>query len=489
MSNKILFISSEVHPLVKTGGLADVSGSLPASLQSLKQDLRLLLPAYRQVMEKMKNTRTVATLSLTGAQKPVRILEGKMPDSQVTVWLVDSPEHFDRAGGPYGGLDGHDWSDNAFRFAVFAEAAVALAMGRCQLNWTPDIVHCNDWQSGLVPALLSQETNRPATVFTIHNLAYQGLFPWETFAALKLPQTLWSHEAMEFHDMFSFIKGGLVFADQITTVSPSYAKEIRTPEFGYGLNGLLNHRVKQLTGILNGVDYNVWDPAHDPLIPYHYSNKNIGNKTRNKKSLQRHFGLEENPAIPLIGMVGRMVEQKGIDLVLATLPELFENPLQVVIVGSGEKRFEQSFTELAGHHPGQLGLHLGYDEQLAHRIEAGSDMFLMPSRFEPCGLNQIYSLRYGTVPIVRNTGGLADTVVHASKENRKDNTASGFIFQNATASEMAAAVQQALEMYSHPRLWRRIIKTGMDQDYSWQASAQQYLEVYQRASRKLSKHP
>jgi len=479
--SRVLFASSEAHPLIKTGGLGDVSGTLPAVLQTLGDDVRLVLPAYRSVLQRLPALQAVAQLRLPGAVQPVRILEGRLPDTEVTVWLVDSPAHFDRDGGPYLDPAGDDWPDNAARFALFARAVVELAQDRAGLDWGAEVVHCNDWQTGLVPALLAHEPSRPGTVFTIHNLAYQGVFSWDTFVALALPSDLWRMEAMEFYGSFSFIKGGLAFADWITTVSPTYAEEIRSAEYGYGLEGLLNYRADRLRGILNGVDYRTWDPAHDPLIPYCYSPARTQGKKKDKAALQRQFNLTESPDIPLLGLVGRLVEQKGVDLVLAALPQLLNQPLQVAIVGTGAPQFEQGLRDLADQYPGRFGVLIGYDERSAHLVEAGSDLFLMPSRFEPCGLNQIFSLRYGTVPVVRRTGGLADTVVHADKQALAEGRATGILFQDATVAALTEAVTTALQLYARPRVWRKLMLTAMAQDYSWERSAAQYRVLYQQA--------
>jgi len=480
--SRILFASSEAHPLIKTGGLADVSGSLPPVLHALGDDVRLVLPAYRAVLQRLPVLPIAAELVLPGSAAPVRILEGTLPHTEVPVWLVDAPAFFDRDGGPYLGPDGRDWPDNAARFALFCRAVVELAQDRAGLHWRPDVVHCNDWQTGLVPALLAQEHPRPGSVFTIHNMAYQGLFPHSTFVALDLPAGLWHWQGLEFHSQLNFLKGGLAYADWITTVSPTYAQEIRRAEFAYGLEGVLNHRADRLRGILNGIDYGVWDPAHDPLLPHHYSAAKPGGKKKNKAALQRQFALPVDPDVPLLGLVGRMVEQKGIDLVLAVLPELLQHPVQVAVVGTGAAHFEQAFRELADRHPDQVGTFIGYDEGYAHLVEAGADIFLMPSRFEPCGLNQIYSLRYGTVPVVRRTGGLADTVVHADAVTLADGTATGFVFDTADAGALHRAVQQALALYRQPETWRQVMQAGMRRDFSWEQSARQYQALYRQIS-------
>ncbi|MCL4316589.1 MAG: glycogen synthase GlgA [Gammaproteobacteria bacterium] len=476
---KVLFAVSEVHPLIKTGGLADFAGSLPVALQELRHDVRLVLPAYRPVLAQARAWRVVARLELPGQQ--ASILEGALPGTRVTCWLVHAPKWFDRPGGPYTDASGHDWPDNAARYALFAHAVTRLALGQTGLNWRARVVHCNDWQTGLVPALLSREADRPATLFTIHNLAYQGLFPAAQFPALHLPAALWGHDGLEFHGQLSFIKGGLIYADRINTVSPTYAEEITTSALGYGLEGLIKHRAAHVSGILNGVDYRVWDPARDLLIIRNYSSADLAHKAANKQWLQQHCALPVQERIPLIGMVGRLVEQKGIDMLLAALPQLVQLPLQLVLLGSGARPFEDALQDWARRYPQRLSVHIGYSEELAHRIEAGSDMFLMPSRFEPCGLNQLYSLRYGTVPIVRRTGGLADTVLDASADHLKQGRATGIVFSEEGGAALLHAVRRALDLFSHPPTWRALMLAGMRQDYSWGTSARRYSALYQQA--------
>jgi starch synthase len=477
---KILFASSEAHPLVKTGGLADVAGSLPRAIRNLKHDIRLVIPAYRQVLEQADKFTFVTHRILEEIDQPVRILAGRLPGSTVTLYLVDAPELFDREGQPYSDLKGKAWPDNAERASAFCRTITALAMDEIGLDWKPDLVHCNDWQTGLVPPMLSVRKNRPPTVFTIHNLAYQGLFSWKAFKRLGLPTNFWSTEAMEFHNQFSFIKGGLVFADWITTVSPTYAKEIRTKEFGCGLEGLLEHRKDNLTGIVNGVDYAVWNPGRDLHIPVQFNQRSLFHKTENKCALQEHFNLPVDESIPLFAVISRLVEQKGIDLILDIVPDLVEKGAQLVVLGSGDSELEVDILQAEKKYPQQLGVIIGYDEELAHHIEAGADMFLMPSRFEPCGLNQIYSQRYGTVPIVRHTGGLADTVTDTTPETLADNTATGFAFSEATATALWKAIERALEHYQDPDSWQQIMTTGMKQDFSWKHSAEQYLALYEQ---------
>jgi len=478
---KILFVASEAAPLIKTGGLGDVIGSLPYTLKELGHDVRLLLPAYRTILTKLQPLTIVAVFDI-GLIHCIRILQGTMPDTNVPIWLVDSPIHFDRDGGPYTN-NGDDWLDNAERFALFSLIAKKIALNQAKLNWQPDVVNCNDWQTGLVPALLSTHTKRPATVFTIHNLAYQGNYSHDTFKQLQqrlqLPKRLWSVDSMEFHNLFSFMKGGLIHADILNTVSPTYAKEICTAEFGCGLEGLLTHRREQLFGILNGADYTSWNPATDPYLHTNFTFPTLEKKLENKKALQIHFSLPVQPDIPLLGMVGRLVEQKGCDLVLAILDELLnKHHIQVVVLGSGSKQFESSFEHVSKRFPEKIAVKIGFSEELAHGIEGGSDMFIMPSRFEPCGLNQLYSLRYGTVPIVRHTGGLADTIIDA---DYNPTHANGFSFSAPTPAALYDTIERALTTFQNKLRWSKLIQQGMHANYSWANSAQKYIDLYDRA--------
>lgn len=479
---KILFASSEVHPLMKTGGLADVSASLPIALQEHGQDVRIIMPAYRQCLKQLEQMEKVASIKLDGYHLPVDILETRLPDSEVILWLLHSPFHYDRDGGPYSHPDGGDWHDNAARFALLSRAAAAIAMNEAGLNWQPDILHCNDWQTGLAPALIAGRENRPQTVFTIHNLTYQGLFPYEAFQALDLPDSLWQMEGLEFYGLMSFMKGGLIFSDQITTVSPTYAEEICSYEFGYGLEGLLAYRREQgrLSGILNGIDYHIWNPETDPLIAKRFSLSQPRNKAGNKAALQKQFFLPDNSNTLLIGLISRLVSQKGIDLAIAAMGRVLEagHDVQLVCLGSGEAGFEQDLRVLRAKYPDRVAVTIGYDEALSHQIEAGADVFLMPSRFEPCGLNQMYSLRYGTLPIVRNTGGLADTVVDASEENRKAGIANGFCFDEASVKALEQALLRAVALFARPRIWRSMMLVAMQHDFSWENSANTYINLY-----------
>ena len=473
---KVLFVSSEVYPLIKTGGLADVCGSLPPALLELGTDVRLIMPNYQAI----KTTEEIYFKSTVQVNRmDVNILETRLPGTQIVVWLVDYPMFFDFPGNPYVDEKGDPWLNSAERFALLCRVAVEVSMNRGYLDWEPDIVHCNDWQTGLVPALLSLEYNRPSTVFTIHNMAYQGLFPASSAVSLNLPGQLWHPEGLEFHDHLSFIKGGLVYADYITTVSPTYALEIQTEEYGYGLEGLLAHRKESLGGIINGIDLEQWDSEHDQAIAQTYSETTLANKKLNKRALQERFGLPVNDDIPLLGLIGRLVEQKGIDLIIECLPDMVTMELQFVLLGSGDKGFEKQLKDFALLYPDKIVISIGYDEALAHLIEAGSDVFLMPSRFEPCGLNQMYSQRYGTIPIVRKTGGLADTVTDTLPGTLANDTASGIVFNEASPSALLEAIKRTLILYSLTNTWEKMQLNAMRKDFSWQRSAQEYITLYE----------
>lgn len=482
---KILFVASEAYPLVKTGGLGDVLYSLPHAVHARGAEVRLLLPGYRALLRQLEQVRILGWIDVRGAEGIVsaRILETRHPDYAFPLWIVDCPPLFDRPGNPYVNANGQDWLDNAERFTVFSRVAALLALDSLDLGWKPAAVHAHDWQTGLVAAFLADHPERPKTVFTIHNLAYSGFFPHGDFVRLQLPSHWWSPEGVEFHGGFSMLKAGIVYADSITTVSPTYAAEICTPEFGYGLDGLLLSRSYKLHGILNGIDTSLWDPHTDPSLPAHYTMSRIQpGKRRNKQALLERFLPHVDDAAlgaPLLGLVGRLVEQKGIDWVLAAIPVLLaETDVRFVLLGSGQVAYEQKLTRLAKQHPDRVFVEIGYDESLAHLIEAGADMFLMPSRFEPCGLNQMYSLRYGTPPIVYKTGGLADTVVDASKDALADASANGFVFDTPDAVAFLDTIRHALELYRQPPRWRRLQQTGMQQSFDWAESAAHYLALY-----------
>jgi len=475
----ILYISSEAFPLIKTGGLGDVAGSLPSALLKQSQGVRLLLPGYRDVLNKIQKKRTIATHSYYSL--PLNIIETRLPGSNVIVWLVDCPALFDRPGGPYSDQHGQAWDDNALRFTVFCHAAVDIALNKFKFKWQADVVHCNDWQSGLVPALLSLYKKKPATIFTIHNLAYQGIFEQETFIELQLPEQLWHMNGVEYYSRFSFIKGGIACSDKINTVSPHYAQEILKEEYGYGLDGLLSYRKDDLSGILNGIDEKLWNPGTDKHIKHTYNRRNLRNKILNKTALQNELTLAEETSIPMIGMISRLVEQKGLEIILQSLNELLKLPIQLVILGTGESHYELQLSAWARQYPDKFKIIIGYHESLAHRIEAASDMFLMPSMFEPCGLNQLYSLRYGTLPVVTPVGGLFDTVTHANQDNINNKTANGFVLHDKTASELLTTIKYALTLYQQPATWHQLQINAMAGDFSWHKSAASYISLYNEA--------
>ncbi|MDD1607872.1 MAG: glycogen synthase GlgA [Methylococcaceae bacterium] len=472
---KILFVTSEAYPLIKTGGLGDVCSSLPKALTELGQDVRVLLPKYPS-LKTVGEVRFLCSLRIDN--HPITIFETTIPDSPVIAWLVDCPDLFNTLGNPYLDEQGLPWANNADRFTLFCRVAVEVAMDKVNRDWRPDIVHCNDWQSGLVPALLSLEIDRPKTVFTIHNMAYQGLFPVQSIYSLNLPGQLWNPNGLEFYGMLSFIKGGIAYADRITTVSPSYALEIQTPAFGYGLEGLLAHRSDDLVGIINGIDTNEWNPETDPYIAQRYNVHSLHEKQFNKSELQRRVNLPVNEHVPLFGLISRLVEQKGIDMVIECLPDMVDLPMQLVLLGNGDKDFEQRLQNLAHLYPDKIVIIIDYDESLAHLIEAGADVFLMPSRFEPCGLNQMYSQRYGTIPVVRKTGGLADTVVDTLPETLNNNSATGIVFKEANAGALLEAIKRTMLLYHNHDTWRQLQTNAMHRDFSWRSSAEQYIALY-----------
>ncbi|MHB1083677.1 MAG: glycogen synthase GlgA [Thiobacillus sp.] len=480
-----MFVASEAYPLVKTGGLGDVLYSLPHALHARGADIRLVLPGYRALLHQLDQVKILGWIDVRGDEGIVsaRILETRHPDYAFPLWVIDCPTLFDRAGNPYVSASGQDWPDNAERFTVFARVAALLAQDELNLGWQPAVVHTHDWQTGLVAAFLADRPVRPKTVFTIHNLAYGGHFSHTDFVRLQLPGHWWSPEGVEFHGGFSMLKAGIVYADAVTTVSPTYAAEICTPEFGFGLDGLLLSVQAKLHGILNGIDTTIWNPSTDEYLPAHFSvGRILPGKRRNKQALLERFLPQADDVAmkaPLLGLVGRLVEQKGVDWVLAAIPVLLaETDVRFVLLGSGQTAYEQKFTRLAKQHPDRLFVEIGYDESLAHQIEAGADMFLMPSRFEPCGLNQMYSLRYGTPPVVYKTGGLADTVVDANEATLSDDSADGFVFDSPDVKAFLAAIHRALELYRKSAQWRRLQKTGMNRSFDWSESAGHYIALY-----------
>jgi len=482
---RVLFASSEVFPLVKTGGLADVSGALPAALAEAGADIKVLLPAYPSALDQVVGKREVAQLGdPLGLGVGVTLISGKLPGSGVPVWLLDCPALFQRDGGPYQDSQGRDWPDNAFRFGLLSWAAAHLASEGSPTKWRPHILHANDWQTGLAAAYFHAWAlvSKPATVFTIHNIAYQGQFGAEMATRLGFPVEMYAQDGFEYYDTLSFLKAGLYYSDALTTVSPRYAKEVQTPAFGCGIEGLLASRSADLVGILNGVDYGVWNPATDSHLVQTYAPGDAVGKAANKAALQAELGLEVNPDAPLLVIVSRLNDHKGMDLVLAVLPALLRKGAQLAVLGTGDRALEEGFRAVAEAHSRQVAVRIGYSEPLAHRMMAGGDMLLMPSRFEPCGLTQFYALRYATVPIAHATGGLADTLVDTGYDTLMTGTANGFVFEHCNAGAFLWAVERAVALFAKKDPWRKITAAGSAQDFGWSRSAARYLDLYKQLS-------
>ena len=489
----IIIASSEIVPFAKTGGLADVCGALPQQLDQLGHQVTVMMPGYRSVAYgdfDVQKTGIELEIPVGGQLVPGQLLVTTIPESNVKVYLVANDDYFDRES--LYGEKGVDYQDNAQRF-IFFDRAVLEAVRLLDLQ--PDVIHCNDWQTGLIPVLLKAEYDsnplyeKIASLITIHNLAYQGNFPSSAMSLTGLDWKYFNHSQMEFFDQLNLLKTGIVFADSINTVSPTYAQEIQTAEQGCGLQGVLEDRADVLSGILNGIDTTQWNPATDDLIPANFSPDDWPQgKAVCKKHLQNYFGLEQNSNTPLIGIVGRLATQKGWSLILQVMQKWLEtNDFQWVVLGTGAPEFHTALTSLYQNHPHKLGLQLGFSNELAHQIEAGADMFVMPSEYEPCGLNQMYSMAYGTVPVVRRTGGLADTVVDANLETIADGTANGFLFEGFTATELEQGLGRAVEMYLHDKEnWNNLVNVGIQRDWSWAVSAKAYESLYfQTIERKL----
>ena len=486
---RIVVASSEAAPFSKTGGLADVASSLPKALAQAGHEVFLITPFYPQERARwsgnllIEPTGQTVEVKLAERRVPGRILRSAIPGSSATVFLIDQPAYFDRPG-LYQERD-RDYRDNSERFIFFSRAVIEAAR---VLGLRPDIVHANDWQTGLVPAIVRIEASHhadfahTATVLTIHNLAFQGMFWHWDMLLTGLDWRYFNWQQMEFFGNLNLLKTGIVFADLVTTVSPTYAREIQTPEFGCGLNGVLSSRREDLVGILNGVDMEVWNPAIDPHIAERYKPATVGQgKPVCKAHLQQRLGLPVRMDVPLFGMISRLTGQKGLDLVCEAAADFAALDIQVVFLGSGDPRFEKKLRELAREMPQKVSVTIGYDEPLSHEIEAGADVFLMPSHYEPCGLNQMYSLIYGTVPIVRAVGGLADSVVDATETNLSNGTANGFSFSEYRSDVLFRQMCRAFGFFRDQRTWRQMMRTGMERDWSWNRSAAEYVNVYQRA--------
>lgn len=484
---KVLQVAAEAYPLVKTGGLGDVMGALPPALAALGVDVRLLLPGLPEVIDGVVDPQPPASIGRAfGAD--AWLVAARLPHSGLPVIVVDAPALYRRRGTPYGTPDGQDWPDNLQRFALLGWAASCVAtdgQGLPGTGWRPDIVHAHDWHAALACTFIelngtgAAHAHRPGTIFSIHNLAYQGLFPGSLFPRLHLPPGWFKSTGLEFYGQVSFMKGGLVHADRLTTVSPRYAREVQTPAFGCGLDGVLRQRSGDLTGILNGIDTVVWDPAADASIAARYDAARLDGKAVCKAALQAEFGLPVRADAPLFAVVSRMVHQKGLDLLLHALPALRATGSQLVVQGSGDRALEAAFRRAAGDHAGQVAVHIGYDEPRAHRMVAGADAIVVPSRFEPCGLTQMYGLRYGTPPVVRRVGGLADTVTDADAAALDADQATGFCFDDATPEALAGALLRAVALHhDQPPAWHRVVRRAMAQDHGWAAAAAAYCDLY-----------
>jgi len=474
---RVLFIASEVFPLIKTGGLADVAAALPAALCERGIEVRILTPAYPTALQNAHEPQEIMRLGkVLGSE--TRILEAGVRGSGARILLVDSPAVFGRTGGLYLDDQGCEWPDNDRRFALLSHAAARIASGS-EGVWCPDILHANDWHAGLTPLLVKTSSALPKpTVLTIHNLAYQGLFSLDAAEHLAIPGE--AAPSLEFYGRLSFIKAGIAWADAITTVSPNYAAEILTPEFGCGLDGLLRERSHILQGIMNGVDYRVWDPSHDPHLPHPYSIADLAPKAACKTALQHELGLDVKDGALLIGFVSRIVHQKMPDLVLETLGALVERGMQFALIGEGDRQYEDAFRSLQLRFPGRVAVHIGYRENLAHRLIAGADVLLHPARFEPCGLVPLYAMRYGTPPVTCQTGGTVDSVENFSPAAVKNGTATGFCLDAPDAAGLIACLERVRQVYRQPVTWRKLQTNAMRRNFSWDNSAKAYDDLYHK---------
>ena len=486
---KIAFISSEAVPYAKTGGLADVAGALPKALEKLGCEVKLFIPKYSRIDE-IKNGLHYnweigeIRIKINNEIRSVHLHQGKIPGSNIEINLIDCPYYFFR-----NAIYTNDFDEDE-RFILFSKGVIEVID---KLGWSPDIIHCNDWQTGLIPLFIKDNYkgykifNRTATLFTIHNIGYQGIFPKKSLLKADIdPGYFYPGGPVEFYDKISFMKTGIFFSDIINTVSSTYADEILTPEYGAGLDGVLENRRKDIYGILNGIDYSIWDPENDHLIPFNFSKTDFSGKLNNKKFLLEHLNLPFNEKIPLVGIVSRMVSQKGFDIFSDAINDLMKLDVQWVILGNGQPEYEDLFQTLADKYPKKISVYIGFNNELSHLIEAGSDIFLMPSLYEPCGLNQMYSLRYGTVPVVRKTGGLADTVLDWDEFKSGGNeTGTGFTFTKYEGKELLTAFQRAIKTFKYKRTWKKIQVNGMQKDYSWEHSAKEYINLYKKAIDKI----
>ncbi len=476
---RVLHVAAEVFPLVKTGGLADVVAALPVAQAALGSDVRLLLPGYPAVLDGVQKAQTVLELGACFGALRARLLLARLPGSGMPAYVIDAPYLYRRAGGPYQDPQWQEWPDNLQRFALLGWVAAHLAAGDADPAWQPAVVHAHDWHGALSCAYMHAHAPTPAaSIFTVHNLVFQGLYPMHDWPLLGLPSRLQSADGMEFHGQFSFMKAGLNFADRITTVSPSYATEIATAAFGCGLDGVIRRRSASVSGILNGIDEQVWNPATDAALAARYSAADRSAKLVCKQALQAELGLQPDARAPLMVLISRLTSQKGVDLLLAALPDMLRAGCQLAVQGSGDAALEVALLQAQVAYPGRVQVHIGYDEERAHRMVAGADVILVPSRFEPCGLTQMYGLRYGTLPLVRRVGGLGDTVRETEVGNGPVN---GFVFEEATPDSLLQAVLRAAALFQSTDRWQARVSAAMSQDLSWRAPAAQYVDLYSAA--------
>ncbi|MEO8299924.1 MAG: glycogen synthase GlgA [Burkholderiales bacterium] len=489
---RVLQVCAEIFPLLKTGGLADVAGALPRALTALGVEVRVLLPGFEPILAALEDAVVVAELPPRMGAHSLKLLYGRLRGCDADAYVIDAPSLYHRPGGPYADSRQQPYPDNHLRFALLGWMAARLAEG-LDSYWRPQVVHAHDWHAALVPAYL-HAAGQPGTawglppagsVFTVHNLAYQGLFTAHHFGELGLPNAFFQVHGLEFHGQISFMKAGLYFADRLTTVSPTYAREIQSAEQGCGLEGLLQGRATALSGILNGVDDSVWNPATDPLLPARYDARRLAGKGRCKAALQKELGLAVRPDVPLLCVVSRLTDQKGLQLVQQQLPMMVEAGAQFALLGSGDAGMEAAFSAAAAEHPESVAVRIGYDEAYAHRLIAGSDVILVPSRYEPCGLTQLYGLKYGTLPLVRRVGGLADTVADTTLESLEDH-ATGFVFDDFTAAGLGGALQRMLSLWRRKQRgrndWLEVQRRAMSQAFGWDTAAARYLALYEEVA-------
>lgn len=475
---KVLYVVSELAPLTQTGCVGEVCGQLPLALADQGADIRVLIPAYPQALKAVRRKGKPVDLGNPLGLGKTRLIPAWLPDGSLRVWLVDCPVQYDREGGPFLDADGRPWPDNAHRFALLGKVAALLAEAGGMLGWQPDILHANDWACGLAPAYLALSGNRQCgTVFTVRDMRQQGNFDAELLHLFGLPKSALTMNGLEFFGQMSFLKGGLYYSRKIITPSPTYSREIQIKAYGEGMHGVCSLRGGDLSGILNGLDEDEWNPKVDPHIPFPFDGDNLDGKLRNKLDIQRAFNLEPNPDIPLIGMVSAMGKDEGADLLVAAISGLISAGAQMILVGSGDKEVEHNLVMASTTYPGRIGVQLDWERGLHHRVLAGSDLILLPARFDPCAVRQCQAMRYGALPVVRKTGGLADTVLDCLHGEM----GTGFVFNEASAGELMLAVSRGINLFRNRSIWRRHQVQAMKRSWGWQASAKSHMEVYHRA--------